>query len=62
MRIFAVARYAAMRLRASSASILSCAAAAVAASAAAVAAAMCAQRAVNSSGSILRNVALVVIL
>ena len=60
MKIFALARSTAMRLRDSSASILSCAAAAVAASADAVAAAIFARRAVSSSGSILRNIALVV--
>ena len=53
-------RSAARSLRASSASILSCAAVAVAASVDAVAAANCDRRAVRSSGSILRNVALVV--
>ena len=56
MRFFALARSATMMLCAASASILSCAA--VADSAAAAAAAICAQRAVRSSGSILRNIAL----
>ena len=60
MRRFAVAMSAAMRLRASLASILSCAAVADSASVAAVATIICARRAVSSSGSILRNVALMV--
>ena len=60
MRRFDVARSAAMRLHASSASILSCAAPPLAASAALVADAIYVWRAVSSSGSILRNVALMV--
>ena len=60
MIIFSVDRSATMRSRASSASILSCTAATIAASAAVVAAAICDRRTVNLSGSILRNVALVV--
>ena len=62
MILFAMARSATTMLRAASASIFSCAAiaVAVAASSAAVVAAICARRAVSSSGSILRNVALVV--
>ena len=62
MRRFGAARSDAMRSRASSPSILSCAAAAAAATAsvATVAAAICARRAVSSSGSILRNADLVV--
>ena len=55
-----MARSATMRPRASLASILSCAAVAVATSVGAVAAVIYTRRAVRSSGSILRNVALVV--
>ena len=55
-----MARSAARRLRASSDSILSCVTVAVAASVAAVTAVIYVRRAVSSSGSILRNVALVI--
>ena len=60
MRLFTVARFATMKSRAASDSILSYATAAVAASTAAVTAAIFARRATSSSGSILRNIALVV--
>ena len=55
-----MSRSALMMLRAASASILSCADAPVSVRAAAVSAEICARRAVSSSGSILRNVALAV--
>ena len=60
MRRFAVARSAAMRSRDSLASIFSCATSTNTASDTVVAATICARRAVSSSGSILRNVSLVV--
>ena len=60
MTFVAVARSATMILRAASASILFYNVAAAVASAAAVDAAVCARRAVRSSGSVLRNVALIV--
>ena len=60
MRLFAVARSATIMLRTASVSILSCAAAAVTTSADVMATTTYAWRAVSSSASILRNVALVI--
>ena len=60
MRLFTVAKSTTMIFCAASASIFSCVVAVITASTIVVDASICARRAVSSSGSILRNVSLVV--